>query len=264
MSYILEALKKAEQERETRPVPGLEAAQPAPPEPQPRRWIWAFTGSLLLSAIVIAAAWLHSNSEDKPGEAAIEPVIAAAGKPSPAPAPVQPPPAAKPAPIDAPVSSERGESRPQTATQIAAPGAPAQRPLRSLPLAAPTPAPVPNRTSQSKPVPRNQSAATAAAVSLAHASASTPPASHAAKVAPATRSLPRWPGVPREIANQVNGTLTLNMNLYSDNPGERFVLINMGKYREGQQLEEGPTVERIVPKAVILDVSAGQFLLTLD
>lgn len=255
MSYILEALKKAEQERELGQVPGLEAAQPALPESQSRRWIWILGGGLLLNAIVMAAIW-SSSSDDRPEDAAMVAIVPA-GKLPPGPVPVEPEPAPTPAPTDVMGSSAGRESGPQAETPIPMPAVTMQRPLRSLPLAAPKPAPVTD--------PGDRSPVTAGPIPPTNAAAQmtgTQPADSAATVEPDAQSLPKWPQVPRAITGQVNGELTLNMHVYSDNPDERFVLINMHKYREGQEMEEGPTVERIVPKSAILGVPAGRFLLT--
>ena len=55
--------------------------------------------------------------------------------------------------------------------------------------------------------------------------------------------------------------LHLDIHVFSDNPGERFVFINMAKHREGSRLEEGPLVSEITPDGVILDYQGMTFLL---
>ena len=65
---------------------------------------------------------------------------------------------------------------------------------------------------------------------------------------------------------RLNGTLqmtelALDIHVYSDNPAERFVFINMAKHREQSQLEEGPVVVEITPDGVVLDHQGTIFLL---
>ena len=55
--------------------------------------------------------------------------------------------------------------------------------------------------------------------------------------------------------------LHLDIHVYNNNPGDRFVFINMEKYKENATLKEGPTVAEIVPEGVILDASGTRFLL---
>ncbi len=65
---------------------------------------------------------------------------------------------------------------------------------------------------------------------------------------------------------RVNGALQitdlhLDIHVYSDEPAERFVFINMDKHREGSQLDEGPVVSQITPDGVILEHQGTTFLL---
>ena len=53
----------------------------------------------------------------------------------------------------------------------------------------------------------------------------------------------------------------LDIHVYSGLPAERFVFVNMRKYAEGQSLSEGPQVERITPDGVILNHRGRRFLL---
>jgi general secretion pathway protein B len=55
--------------------------------------------------------------------------------------------------------------------------------------------------------------------------------------------------------------MRLDIHVYSNNPGERFVFINMRKYTEGQATTEGPTVERITPDGAVLNNQGLRFVL---
>jgi general secretion pathway protein B len=54
--------------------------------------------------------------------------------------------------------------------------------------------------------------------------------------------------------------LHLDIHVYSDEPKDRFVFINMTKLREGSQLAEGPVVAEITPDGVVLG-HQGQFFI---
>jgi general secretion pathway protein B len=65
---------------------------------------------------------------------------------------------------------------------------------------------------------------------------------------------------------RANGTLVLpdlhlDIHVYSDQPAERFVFVNMNKYREQARLAEGPLVKEITPEGVILEYLGNGFLL---
>jgi general secretion pathway protein B len=53
----------------------------------------------------------------------------------------------------------------------------------------------------------------------------------------------------------------LDIHVYSSEPGDRFVFVNMSKYKERATLDEGPVVREITPDGVILDYLGTSFLL---
>lgn len=55
--------------------------------------------------------------------------------------------------------------------------------------------------------------------------------------------------------------MKLDIHVYSANPAERFVFVNMRKYVEGQSLSEGPMLERITPDGAVLNQRGTRFLL---
>lgn len=55
--------------------------------------------------------------------------------------------------------------------------------------------------------------------------------------------------------------LHLDIHVHSQKPNERFVFVNMRKYLEGETLREGPSVERITPEGVVLNQRGLRFLL---
>lgn len=58
--------------------------------------------------------------------------------------------------------------------------------------------------------------------------------------------------------------LHLDIHVYSEVPQDRFVFVNMSKHRENSQLDEGPVVEEITPDGVILNYRGKSFLLPRD
>jgi hypothetical protein len=55
--------------------------------------------------------------------------------------------------------------------------------------------------------------------------------------------------------------LHLDIHVFSPEPEDRFVFINMSKLREGSQLTEGPVVAEITPDGVVLLQQGQHFLL---
>ena len=53
----------------------------------------------------------------------------------------------------------------------------------------------------------------------------------------------------------------LDIHVYSGQPADRFVFINMSKYKERATLAEGPRVKEITPEGVILEFGGNDFLL---
>jgi general secretion pathway protein B len=53
----------------------------------------------------------------------------------------------------------------------------------------------------------------------------------------------------------------LDIHVYSNDPDDRFVFVNMSKYKERATLDEGPVVLEITPEGVILEYLGTGFLL---
>ncbi len=58
--------------------------------------------------------------------------------------------------------------------------------------------------------------------------------------------------------------LHLDVHVYSDTDDERFVFVNMRKYREGERLREGPLLEAITPQGIILRHNGRRFIVNQD
>lgn len=53
----------------------------------------------------------------------------------------------------------------------------------------------------------------------------------------------------------------IDLHVFSEDPSGRFVFINMNQYRENATMAEGPTVRRITAEGVILEYRGSAFLL---
>jgi general secretion pathway protein B len=59
--------------------------------------------------------------------------------------------------------------------------------------------------------------------------------------------------------NQSLPEIHLDVHVYATRSADRFVYINMRKYREGAVLQEGPTLERIRRDGVVLNYNGLRF-----
>ena len=64
-----------------------------------------------------------------------------------------------------------------------------------------------------------------------------------------------------ELASAGVPTLNLDLHVYTSRPAERLVFINSHKYREGDTLAEGPVVQQITPRGVVLEYGGRSYLL---
>jgi general secretion pathway protein B len=89
------------------------------------------------------------------------------------------------------------------------------------------------------------------------------------RAAPVPQTAPSYGNLPTLTELTLAGTMSLaplriDMHVYSPQPAERFVFINMNKYREGESLREGPALTTITPDGVILDYQGRSFLVTRE
>ena len=227
MSYILDALRKADAERSRGSVPGL-ASQPLPaamadtPAARAGRpgWTWAAGGAALALGLV-ALAWVFWGRDVAP---AVAPTAAPAAAPL--------PPAASPAIVPAPAP---------VAGAITLPVAPPPEPART---ASPPPAPV-------APPPTRPLAAAVPSVPR-EAPTIAPRRADEAVADPATpRRLPSLAELPEAVRRQLP-PLALGGSVWSEQSSSRFVMLDGQLLREGESFGPGLVVERIDPRSVRL------------
>lgn len=57
------------------------------------------------------------------------------------------------------------------------------------------------------------------------------------------------------------GSLSVNIHVYADNPGQRFLYLNNREYRAGEQTPDGVRVVRIEPQGAVLSYAEQLFRL---
>ena len=227
MSFILDALKKSEVERQRQTVPGLMDAGRVAPRPRFPPWAIALGALLVINLIVLAVVLLRR--ENQPSAPA---PVAAARVAAPGTARVYAPAAAaQPRPAASPPAAAANHYSPMDGTPPYAP---------EIPLAAAEPAPEP-APAHEKPATHRPEPSLAAPVEQD-------------EVLPTISEL-------NLTGPDALPELHLDVHVYATIPADRFVYINNRKYREGTRLQEGPTLERIRRDGVVLNSQGTRFLL---
>ncbi|MBU6422315.1 MAG: general secretion pathway protein GspB [Gammaproteobacteria bacterium] len=227
MSLILDALRKSERTRQ-QTLAGQVSATDTPPAHTRIPVPWATLIGLLLIANVIVLGiifWRSHAASHTPAAA-----TPTAGPASQAPAPVYRP----------EVRSLAAEAAAATTSAAPAPSAASQPALNTLATQSAVVNPAGPRAAVTTAAPANASGS-----SVINLNGNNPPPLDTLPLA-FQQSLP---------------ALHLDVHSYSQNPAERFVIINMQRYQKGDTLKEGPKVIAIVADGVILEYQGQQFLL---
>jgi len=240
MSFILDALKKSESDRQRQNGPALFEVKVAPPRHALPLWALAIGALLAVNLGIIAWMMLRHPRAEAAVNVTPPPLLAAAPAAAPQVLPAQQAPAA------APLVAASGTAAPQQAPMAVPASAP-------YPSPAPYPAPsAPNSGAADEPNPEDL------------APAQEPPPYKMSHVQRATAE-----GVPLyQDAAATPGThippLRLDLHVYAERPQDRFVMINMRKLREGDTLPEGVRVETITNDGAVLSYNGSRFLLTRE
>jgi general secretion pathway protein B len=240
MSFILDALKKSEIERQRQSVPGLMESGMVRPRPRLPVWAIALAALLAINLIVLLVVLTRAGSSAAR--------IPATGSPSQVASPgdAKPAPGVRPADVPAAQRSAAAEGH--------------FSPLDAQPVYAPE-IPVSGTEAGTAPVPAARLQSNDADLIAAHPLHRRDPLlTDDDYKADDEETLPS--------INEINLTgaqalpeLHLDVHVFATKSAERFVYINMRKYHEGATLQEGPTVERIRRDGVILDFHGLRFLL---
>jgi general secretion pathway protein B len=248
MSFILDALKKSENERQRQVGPSLADVQVSQRRDDKPWWVVAVAALLVLNLGVLLVVLMRdgdakSSASPATSESATANAPAAAdarpGTQTPLPASASRMPRGNP-PVDAStnpavhaLADEAGGYEPGVAPEadplLSSAGNVPEGPPMVRPIQAPAVSPAPLQP--------------------------------AAEAQPAQDQevLP----TPTDLA--ASGTalpeMHLDIHVYAARPADRFVFVNMRKYTEGQALKEGPTLERITPDGAVLNHRGLRFLL---
>lgn len=251
MSFILDALKKSESDRQRQASPALFEVKVA--APRRRLPLWALALGILLVVNMAVLSWVLLRRQDAPA-----PVAAATA--APAPAATTAPPAVNanamqsgtvmvPTTVYVPAHVEMpAGSTPNVTVAQAAPSAGVAGPSSTPPLSD-----EPRLENHEQAVPPDYD-------SRDYRQAITPAQAGAIAAARRNGDLPSRDDVVSQ-GSQVPD-LRLDLHVYDTNPANRFVFINMRKLREGETLPEGVRVEQITATGVELSYHGKRF--TLD
>ena len=242
MSYILDALRRAEAERERGEVPSLQSQQHQVIEDdaarRPRPLVWAVVG--LSAALLAVIAWSLFGAPAParaPVEGSVSPSLAPAPLPTLPLAPAviaQPPPTSLPPPLPA-----TAKAVPNTAA------APAAASKAIAPGLGEDIEPSPRRSARST-APRSSSRREEVRANTAARTATTPaprPSAEEHVYTPAT--------LPEEIRRELP-KVAINGSSYSSDPASRMVMINGQVFHEGDRLAPNLVLERIRLKSAVL------------
>jgi len=259
MSYILDALRRADAERERGAVPGLSSQQHAYVEddaskPQrPRLLVWAVVA--LAAALVVAVAWNFLGG----GQPVPRPVVE--GSVSPAPPP--------PAPVVLPTSPA-----PTVTT------APAPAPMEPAQAALPSPGNVePAAAAPSPPAPRHATRQPTETKRVARRNVEPETTRPAEANATTTKAAEAKAAEPKPARAQGDGRVYQQAELpddvrrdlpklviggasYSGDAASRMVMINGQIFHEGDQLAPQLVLERIKLKSAVLSYKGYRYEVT--
>lgn len=219
MSYILDALKRADAERQRGTVPGLHVQQLSQPMgnagegPRWRGWWWIAGAAMAMLVFALAYRGFDTSAPTAAGALAV-PLTAA----------------------QAPVVASAPSVPQAVAPNVTHPGA------EQLPFVAPSPAKQkPVLAASANPLPKQEI-----------------PASLARTVASAPAEPLKLSELPEDIRRQIPA-LAVSGSVYSDNPTRRLLVVNGQVQEQGGQVSAGLKLEEIGEKSSVFSYSGMRF-----
>jgi general secretion pathway protein B len=225
MSYILDALRKSQQERDLGRVPTLTTDQLGTEQASSGAMRWVYSAvALAVAALVVAVIGVFLRTGDGVRDTAVA---------SPAPA--------------------RIDTRPQP-SQEGSPGAehPPGREGEPAPSEGYRSVTAGERSSGRAPEPGDTRLA-------AFPKAPPPPP---VPTEPDWRRVPSLSDLPLAFQQTVPD-MNVDVHVYLDAPDKRFVFINQRRYRQGERTTEGPVLEQIIPEGIVLRYEGRSFRLDI-
>lgn len=254
MSYILDALRKAERDRNLGRTPSLgdvTAATARAPSRRPSRRTLALIGLVLILLVCTVALWPRGAAPTHP---ASPPAPVAASQPMP-----QGPATATPMAVPAAEVSAAAAQPDAALERTLDPEVPAD----SIDDLLEEPVPPPTVPDEGRPVTAGSSpdeGSAQASAAVADEEPTEPPEleqGEPAVEAPPLRDMPAdYRGAFPE--------LRVDVHVYDPDAARRWILVNGHKAVEGTTLGEGPTVSRITPEGIVFDFRGRSVLLPLN
>jgi len=261
MSFILEALKKSESDRQRHSGPALYEVRVAPPRSRWPTWAIALGALLVVNLAVIFWLMLRTgpSSQAVASQTTASQTVAGTG-------------AVVPAPQPAAAAGGEAVVR-RDATSFAPP--PGRSAVARSATAAPSPlaprAPTAGVRWEDEPM-LDEDEPFVADVNPEDYLPAVPPPSSASQ----TQTAGAFQGVRRgtesglptyeDVATTLAGLpeLRLDLHVYADDPKSRFVFLNMRRMREGDALPEGVQLESITADGAVLSYRGTRFVLPRD
>src|SRR5665213_2042862 len=243
MSFILDALKKSESDRQRQSGPALFEVTVTPPTPRFPYWALVIGALLVINIAIGARVFLRRPAAELAPVTQATPAPVGAATAAAATVPAAPaPPAGHPAPSAA---ASVAAPAPQPASAPApAPMSPAGRPEPVLSDSEPKVTPA-NPDDYAPAVPAGSQGSDTLGGHVRSGTESGLP-SYADAAANADLHLPE---------------LRIDLHVYAATAQERFVLINMHRLHEGDALPQGGRVESITPEGAIVSFHGTKFFL---
>ena len=209
MSFILDALKKSESDRQRQNAPDISDVPLAAGKSATPRWLLPLIGLLAVNLVVLVVILIKPSQVITPTTVVPE--------------------------AAAPVIVSKPTAQP---TQVTAEAKPAPRSETSTPVV-------------HEEMPANIQSRPAAVVSQPTAQ----------RAGPAVTETRLTFNDVRLAADLNLPDLNIDIHVYSAQPVDRFVFINMNQYRENATLAEGPLLREITPEGAVLEYGGATFLL---
>jgi general secretion pathway protein B len=264
MSFILDALRKSEHERQRQAGPGLAEVAVAAPKTRTNVWATAAVALLVVNLAVVGVLLMRKADDVSPTPAAASGPSSSVATAAATSESVEPRPDANSIAPPRPVTRQSSEPPPMLRPAEPDPAAPASRNPLEEEVSGYPPEFDPRTMSDSAATPVGPPAVTRLPAGGDRVVYETLP--EADPIGP--RGYPEPAAAPAGLptADEMSAgggvpELRLELHVYSNRPTERFAFINSRKYREGDTLQEGPRVEEITPDGVVLDLRGRRFLL---
>ncbi len=218
MSFILDALKKSESERQRQDTPGIANIPERAPASTSNRWIWVVGALLTFNLLALSGFMLWKNRAVT--EVAVTDVAV---------------------PIDLPGQENTAASFSELVSEVKR-----NQPGSMMTDQGPASASEPG----AQPAPQTE---TVVNIDSVQASAEPEPGT-------VSDGLETFNNLRAKGVLQLPD-MHLDIHVFSGEPADRFVFVNMSKYKENAVLSEGPQVKEITAEGVVLEHQNTTFLL---